>query len=122
MDKKKILVIDDDDLVLKSIKKQLKESIFNADFTNDPLEGLKLIEQNSYDLILSDIKMKPIIGLELLERVKKSYPYLPVVMITGYVDDKLMSRAKELGCSDYLIKPIRKEELIKCIKNILKPK
>lgn len=119
MGKKKILVIDDDILILNSIKKQLKDSDFIADFTDDPLKGLKMIENDNYDLVLSDIKMKPILGLELLERIKKNFPYLPVVIITGYIDDKIMSQAKELGCADYLVKPVRKQDLLDCLSNVL---
>ncbi|MBN2545484.1 MAG: response regulator [Spirochaetes bacterium] len=116
---KSILVIDDDQLILKSIKKQLKDENFDVDFIDDPLEGMKMIDNKKYDLILSDIKMKPILGIEVLEKVKKRYPHLPIIIITGYVDDKLMKKAKELGCNDYLIKPIRKNDLINSLNNIL---
>jgi len=117
---KSILVIDDDELILKSIKKQLKDEQFEVDFINDPIEGMKMVENKKYDLILSDIKMKPILGIEVLEKLKIKYPDMPIVIITGYVDDKLMRRAKELGCSDYLIKPIRKTDLINSLNNILR--
>lgn len=116
---KKILVIDDDELILSSIKKQLKNENYEIDFINDPIKGLEFVFCNKYDLVLSDIKMKPILGIEVLEKIKQKIPELPVIMITGFVDEKLMLKARELGCSDYLIKPIKKSVLIDTLKKVL---
>jgi len=55
---KSILVIDDDDLILKSIKKQLKDEKFLVDFINDPLEGMKMVENKKYDLLIAFNKVR----------------------------------------------------------------
>lgn len=115
----KILVLDDDVAILGSLEKQLKSQSFIIDFENDPLQALKKIEQKKYDLIISDVMMKPITGIEVLQQIKTTHPRLPVIILTGFVDDQIIDRARELGCDDFLIKPVRKRELINCIKNVL---
>lgn len=115
-----ILVIDDDDRILKSIEKQLKDETFNVEFTNDPLVGLDKIEENKYDLVISDIKMKSILGTDVLRVIKTKYSDMPVIILTGYVDDSIMEEARFLGCNDFLIKPVRKSELLESINKILK--
>jgi len=116
----RILVIDDDENILNSIKKQLKNEMFIVEFTNDPLIGLDKIDENKYDLVISDIKMKPILGTDLLRAIRKKHSDLPVIILTGFVDDSIMEEAKNLGCSDFLIKPVRKHELINSINKVLK--
>lgn len=112
---KKVLVIDDEDRILLSIKKQLKDVNYMIEFTNDPNDGLSLISNNSYHLVLCDIRMKPIDGIEVLENVRKKYPELSFVILTGYIDDKIIEKAKEIGVTDILLKPIRKKILIATI-------
>jgi DNA-binding NtrC family response regulator len=115
-----ILVIDDDHDVLNSFKKQLQrfESLHPV-YTNNPLEGLELVSSNEWNLVLCDIKMKPITGLEVLEKIRVIKPQLPVIIITGFVDDKIMMQAKTLGCNEFLIKPVRKSVLIDAIDKVL---
>ncbi len=116
---KKILIIDDDKLILKSIEKQLKNKNYSLKFINDPIIALDDIINNKYDLILCDIRMKTISGLDLLKKVKINYPEIPVIILTGFVDDKLMEEAKKMGCNDFLIKPITKNILINSISKAL---
>ncbi|MEW5814846.1 MAG: response regulator [Spirochaetota bacterium] len=116
---KEILVIDDDDVILKSIQRQLKGESLNLELVNDPIEGLNKIERKRYNLVLSDIMMKPISGLEVLKRIKSSHPEVPVIMLTGFVDDQIIENARRIGSSDFLIKPIRKRELLQSIYNVL---
>lgn len=114
-----ILVIDDDITILNSMKKQLNNQDFLVDYINDPLEGLKRIEHKKYNLVISDVMMKPLTGIEVLKQIKTSYPELPVIILTGFVDDQIIDNARELGCSDFLIKPVRKRVLINSIKSVL---
>ena len=115
---KKILVIDDDKLVLGSIKKQLKNKNLTIQLIDDPIQAFEEISKNQYDLILCDIRMKSISGLDVLKRIKLKYPDIPVIIITGYIDDKIMENAVNLGSSDFLIKPITKKVLLNSISNI----
>ena len=74
---RKILVIDDDQVILNSIKKQLKNEKLNPEFVNNPLDGISKIKHKKYDLIISDLKMKPITGVELLKQIRSIHPNIP---------------------------------------------
>ena len=118
--KKKIIVIDDDSLILRSIEKQLNKEEFDMEFVNDPLMGLKRIEEGKYSLVICDIRMKPLTGLEVLGKIKSIHPETPVIIMTGFIDDSIMEKAKAMGYDDYLIKPFRKKCLTDSIDRILK--
>ena len=118
--RKKILVIDDDKVILQSIEKQLKHQNLNLDFEDDPVAGLGKIMKKNYDLVLCDIKMKSLTGLEVLKEIKSTHPEIPVIILTGYVDDKIIEEARNLGCDDFLFKPLRKNILINSINKIFK--
>ncbi len=118
--KKKIIVIDDDSFILSSIEKQLNKENFEMEFINNPLVGLKRLQNEKYSLVICDIRMKPLTGLELLEKIKSIYPEIPVIIITGFIDDVIMEKAKKIGYNDYLIKPFRKKSLTDSINKILK--
>lgn len=118
--KKKIIIIDDDSLILRSIEKQLNNEDFELELINDHLVGLKRIENEKYSLVICDIRMKPITGLELLKKIKLMHPDIPIIIMTGFIDDGIMEKAKEIGYDDYLIKPFRKKSLTDSIYRILK--
>jgi two-component system, NtrC family, nitrogen regulation response regulator NtrX len=112
---KKLLIIDDDPFILNSIQRQLKDEKFKTVLLNNPEEGLSELEKGEFDLVLCDVKMEPITGIEVLEIIRQRRPHLPVIMLSGYVDDQLIEKAKKIGCNDFLIKPLRKNELINAI-------
>jgi two-component system response regulator HydG len=115
-----ILVIDDEFPILDSIARQLKNENVQLELINNPLEGIEKIKKNTYNLVICDIRMKELTGIEVLKRIKKIKPSLPVIILTGFVDDNIMHEAKKSGCSDFLIKPVRKSLLIDAIYNCLK--
>ena len=116
---KNVLVIDDDAAVLNSIEKQLSSLEMNFDFTANPVAALRKIELLPYDLVVCDIRMEPVDGLYILQQIKLQHPHIPVIILTGYVDDQLYEQAKHLNASNYLIKPIRKAALVQAINDIL---
>ena len=123
MDRKyKLLVIDDDPFILSSIKRQLKEEPFDVMLINNPVDGLTMIDEDKYDLVLCDVKMEPLSGIDVLDNIKNNNPELPVIMLSGYVDDQLIEKAHKLGCEEFLIKPLRKKELIQIIAKTLQKK
>jgi two-component system phosphoglycerate transport system response regulator PgtA len=115
---KNIIVIDDDHMILDSVKRQLKNQPYEVDFESNPVTALDRIEGKKYDLVLCDMIMMPISGVEVLDSLRKNHPDIPVIVLTGYVDDKMMDDVKEIGCDDFLIKPIRKTKLIESINKI----
>jgi len=63
--------------------------------------------------------MEPINGIEVLARIKFNHPELPVIILSGYVDDQLIEKTKNIGSCNFLIKPVRKQELIDSINKVL---
>ncbi len=118
---KRLLVIDDDERIQQSIARQLKAiSGLSIVFEGNPLEGLRRLGRESYDLVLCDIKMKPVSGLEILAKIRSRHPLLPVVILTGFVDDQTIESAQRIGCTEFLFKPVRKEQLVDAVSRILK--
>ncbi len=116
---KKILVIDDEQIVLDSVGRILSEEDYDIETTLRGTEGRALAVQNDYDIVLTDIRMPDIGGMRVLRDVKRAKPSLPVVIITGYATVKSAVQAMKLGASDYLEKPFTPEELLQAVASAL---
>lgn len=109
----KLLVVDDESdvqfLFQQKFRKELKRGEVQIHYAFDGHSALELIEEienpESY-LILSDINMPRMGGIELLKRIKERYPKLKVIMITAYGDEQNVDSAKKYGAEEYFIKPI----------------
>ncbi len=110
-DKKNILVIDDEPIVLDSCRKILRQEGFEVNGAMNGREGLKKIEEDQYDAVLVDWKLPEIDGMEVLRIIKKNHPDVIVVMITGYPSVESAVKAMKLGVSDYVSKPFTPDEL-----------
>lgn len=114
MSASKILFIDDEKIVSKAIVKSLVKKGFIVEIIHSSVEGAKLAGEGNYDLILLDIEMPKLSGIEVLkelrEKVDKSM--LPIVMFTSNEDDRDIIEALKLGANDYLTKPINTEVLM----------
>ncbi|NPA24791.1 MAG: sigma-54-dependent Fis family transcriptional regulator [Deltaproteobacteria bacterium] len=107
----RIIVVDDEPRVVEGLVELLRLDGYAAEGFSRPEQVLKYLESAAVDLLLTDLKMPEIDGLELLERVKNANPGIGVVMITGQgsVDDAV--RAMKAGADDYLVKPVNIDEL-----------
>ncbi len=116
MDKLKILVVEDEPKVAAFIKSGLEEQNCEVDVAYDGQIGERLALSNVYNIILLDIIMPMINGLELCKRIKQSKPNTPILMLTalGTTDDKVSGF--ESGADDYLVKPFEFKELMVRIK------
>ena len=117
--RKRILIIDDEQIVLDSIQKVLANEDFTLKMTTKSREGLELALNESFDLVFTDIKMPDIGGMRILRDIKRNKPALPVLILTGYATVKAAVDAMKLGAADYLEKPFHPETLLKTIKNVL---
>lgn len=113
-----ILVVDDEidmvELFRRRFRRELRKGDCVMHFALSGEEALKILQQEiepELMLILSDINMPGMSGLDLLERTKESHPDLPVIMITAYGDQKRRDRAYEIGAADFLAKPIDFDDL-----------
>ncbi len=116
--KKKILVVDDDELVLKSIKALLVKHDWMVDTCNNPLDALRLIRDDKYDCLLLDIRMPQLSGTELLKRIRglESEGLIlaqQVIFLTGYADQDARQKAFEFGAFNYVSKPFEAADLIR---------
>jgi signal transduction histidine kinase len=106
-----ILLVDDSEPFREPIHIHLRTSGHQVTTAGDGLEALEIMADRNFDLIVTDIRMPRIDGLELLRRVKAADPRQDVMMITGYGDMDSSVEALRLGATNYLVKPINLEEL-----------
>ena len=107
---RKVLVVDDDAVVGKSFNRVLSEKKgYVVTTVENAHEALKQMREQSFDVVFTDIKMPGMDGVELAERVKASQPWTPVVIITGYGTTENESRAKAVGVTDFVRKPLSPE-------------
>jgi two-component system response regulator AtoC len=107
----KILIIDDDDLICKSLTKVIKRFNYETDFCMDAEKALDKVESSNPDIILLDIYLTSKSGLDILKELQIKYPYIPVIMITAFADVNIAVEAMKLGAFDFLLKPIEIEYL-----------
>ena len=106
----RILVVDDDALVRQSCERILGKD-YDVKLTQNGREGLALLQGESFDLALVDLKLPDITGIDILNRAPDSFPETPIIMITGYSTIKSAVEAIKMGAFDYLAKPFSPDEL-----------
>jgi PAS domain S-box-containing protein len=109
----KILVIDDEALIIKLFARYLSELGFEAIFAHDGVEGLDLVETQTPDLVITDLYMPKKDGFAVLKKMGKLHPDTPVVVLSGAGDMDAAIQALRLGAWDYLRKPIEQKVLLK---------
>ncbi len=108
----KILVVDDEQVVLDSIRKHLHGGEYMVRGELTVARVMEILDTEKFDIVLTDLMMPEVDGLELLSRVKRNWPHTPVIMITGYATIDTALRAMQLGAFDYIAKPFTKAELL----------
>ncbi len=117
----KILIIEDEAAIRRVLSKILSEEsdTYIVEDAEDGLAGLEKIKNNDYDLVLCDIKMPKMDGVEVLEAVKKIKPEIPMVMISGHGDMETAIQTMRLGAFDYISKPPDLNRLLNTVRNAL---
>jgi two-component system response regulator FlrC len=108
----KILVVEDDPNLREAIVDSLMLKGHQVHEVCNGVEAVKVIAQSSLDIVLSDINMPQMDGLQLLAQVKKNQPWLPMILMTAYGDVGQAVKAMQLGADDYLMKPFEVQELL----------
>jgi len=114
----RILVAEDEDITLRNIIESLKEGGFDAQGTSNGVEAVKKLDAEHFDVLVTDIKMPEMNGMELLERTKEKYPDIKVIITTGFGSISSAIEAIKKGASDYITKPFDLDELTMKVRKI----
>ncbi len=117
----KILIIEDESAIRRVLKKIISEenNSYQVEEAEDGLTGIEMISKNDFDLILCDIKMPKMDGVEVLEKTKKIKPEIPIVMISGHGDLDTAVNTMRMGAFDYISKPPDLNRLLNTVRNAL---
>lgn len=119
MEKGRVLIIDDDEIVRKSCEKVLSPEGYITASAQSGREGLKLLSNKPFDLVLTDLRMSDMNGIDVLKKVKEMGPDIEVIIITGYGTIKSAIEAIRYGAYDYVEKPFSPEELLNVVRRSL---
>lgn len=115
----KILIIDDEKSIRNTLKEILSYEGYEVTEAQDGIEGLKFVEKDKFDIILSDIKMPKMDGIEVLEKLQEISPETPVVMISGHGNIDTAVEAIRKGAFDYISKPLDLNRMLVTIRNAM---
>ena len=116
----RILVIDDEVDMLMLLRMIIEENTgYQVETTNSPTEGIKLLMEENFDLVITDLKMPGMDGIELFDEFKEHKPEIPVIMITAYGSPETADEAMKKGVADFITKPFRKDTILFTIERVL---
>lgn len=111
----RILLVDDEPVIHELVGRFLRHYEFEVLDADHGIAALEILQERSVDLVVADIRMPRMDGLLLLEKVRESWPDLPVIMVSGHGDDETEARAFELGANAFMPKPLRLAKLVETI-------
>jgi DNA-binding response OmpR family regulator len=117
--KQSVLVIDDEQIICDSCHRILSNEDVKVDTDTDAQGGYQKALENNYDLILLDLNMRELDGIQLLSKLRKDKPNVPVIIITGYPTKETKEESKVLGVANYILKPFKPNEILDPVKSIL---
>ncbi|MBI5144796.1 MAG: response regulator [Candidatus Omnitrophica bacterium] len=122
---KNILVIDDNHLVVKSLGRLLELEGYNVVAVENGKEALGAVEKEDFNLVISDIRMAEIDGVETIRKIRESLKrrekkQIPEIFITGYTDGEEHAQAKKLNTTGFLYKPFDKDDFLKSVAEAVK--
>jgi len=106
-----ILVVDDEPNIAEVVRSTLISSGYEVEATSKPTDAEELLDQQEFDLVLTDLKMDPVDGLEILRRTKEKDPHVPVIIVTAFATVETAIEAMKAGAFDYILKPFKLSEL-----------
>ncbi len=113
--KAKLLLVDDEERFRTTLSKRLKESGFSADTVGSGMDALEYLGKNPTDVVILDIKMPGLSGIETLAEIRKKHIGVEVILLTGHADVPSAIEGMRLGAFDYLMKPHDYEHLLEKI-------
>ncbi len=107
-----ILILDDEQNYLLILEAMLSDEGYTITALSDPETGLAYLDESEVDLVITDMKMPKLTGQDVLEHVKKNFPYIPVIIMTAFGSIESAVEAMKIGAFDYITKPFANEELL----------
>lgn len=122
MQNPRVLVIDDEEIVCESVKRILEEENYEVEIALSGFEAFDKMATNPFDIVITDLKMPGIDGMEVLRRIRGEYPNTIVIMITGFSTVETAVEAMKLGAFDYIPKPFTPDEVSVVVKKAVEQK
>jgi DNA-binding NtrC family response regulator len=122
MEKFKILLVDDEEEFVETLSERLEMRDLNSELALNGEQALQIVTDQEPDVMVLDLKMPGIDGMEVLRRVRKAYPKVQVIILTGHGTDKDAEEAKRLGAYSYLQKPVDIDHLVKIMRDAFRKK
>ena len=117
----KLLIVDDEPDMLKLLSMIIREKTpYETATTNNPIEALEMAKKGGFDLVITDLKMPGLDGMDLLDAIKRTNEDLPVIVITAYGTVESALETMRKGGFDYITKPFKKEQILYTIDKALK--
>jgi DNA-binding NtrC family response regulator len=116
----RILIVDDELDMLMLLRMMIEDSTeYEVETTNNPSEAIKMLKEKNIDLVISDLKMPGMDGIELFDELREVSPDVPVIIITAYGSLELADEAMKKGVADFITKPFRKDNILFTISRVL---
>lgn len=117
-----VLIVDDSHSIRELLASVLKKAGFNVTSANDGKAGLKTAEKGDYDLVITDVNMPEMDGIELLGKLRElpKYSFKPILILTTEFSQEMKQKGKDAGATGWLVKPFDPEKLIEVISRILR--
>jgi DNA-binding response OmpR family regulator len=122
MEQIKILLVDDEEEFVKTLAERIQMRDLGPDIALNGEQALKLVDNQVPDVMVLDLKMPGIDGMEVLRRIRKAYPKVQVIILTGHGTEKDEKEARRLGAFEYLQKPVEIESLVQTIRRAYRSK
>ena len=114
-----VMILDDEPIVCERLRSTLEKLSLDLETFTDPNEALKRFSEKKVDVLITDLKMKEIDGIEILKLVKKVSPETKVIIITGFATVEKAKEALKIGAYDFIAKPFRLSQLRDLVVNAL---
>jgi DNA-binding NtrC family response regulator len=115
-----ILVVDDDAIVIKSCKRILEAEGFEVFTVPGADKALEALKNSDFDILLIDVKMPGRDGMYLMREIKRNWPEIPTVVMSGYPTPETITEVLQLGATLFIPKPFKPDELVKSVRQVLK--
>ncbi len=115
-----VLYVEDEEDIREMLKEVLEEDFLVFDVAKDGLDALGKFKRKEYDLVITDIEMPRLDGMELAKKIKERSPFTPVILLTAYSQKERLFKAIDIGINKYLVKPFTPEKLLEAICEVAK--